>query len=333
MKDTVSPHVSIIVPVYNASATLCRCIDSILSQTYTDFELLLINDGSKDCSGVICDEYAVKDSRVQVFHKENGGVSSARNVGLDNAKGKWIAFVDSDDWISDCYLENLYKHTSTDLDLIVSFPTYIYNDGSSKTPKYKEKRVCEHNFEEIFVEHSMHQNTSPWCKLFRKQLIEENKIRFCEEMHIGEDLLFLYNFMLASIRIYISSGTYYMYSYDIATSLTKRVNSFKSEYAGYINIKQIVNELITVRNIKSPASLQRLDWVIGFYTRNVLNALYHDNTIGQKWRLKILKDMGMEPYIKCLNITARKERFLILLLKHRLYFFYDLVRTFAAKLK
>ena len=89
--------VTIIVPVYNAEKYLHKCIDSILTQTYTDFELLLINDGSKDNSGTICNEYAMKDSRIRVFHKENAGVSKARNMGLDNAKGEWITFVDSDD--------------------------------------------------------------------------------------------------------------------------------------------------------------------------------------------------------------------------------------------
>ena len=88
--------VSIIVPVYNTEKFLHRCIDSILAQTYTDFELLLIDDGSKDSSGTICDEYAAQDARVRVFHKENGGVSSARNLGLDNARGEWVTFVDSD---------------------------------------------------------------------------------------------------------------------------------------------------------------------------------------------------------------------------------------------
>ena len=92
--------VSIIVPVYNAQRTLKRCIVSILNQTYPHIELVLINDGSKDKSGIICDEYARKDSRVKVIHKENGGVSSARNLGMDNATGKYFLFVDSDDWIS-----------------------------------------------------------------------------------------------------------------------------------------------------------------------------------------------------------------------------------------
>ena len=101
--------VSIIVPVYNAERYLHRCIDSVLAQTYTNFELLLINDGSKDNSGEICDKYAVKDSRIRVFHKENGGVSSARNMGIDEAKGEWLSFIDSDDWIEPTMYEKMLQ--------------------------------------------------------------------------------------------------------------------------------------------------------------------------------------------------------------------------------
>ena len=96
----MKPMVSIIVPVYNTEQYLRRCIDSIVNQEYTDFELLLIDDGSKDSSGVICDEYAEKDARVRVIHKENSGVSDSRNCALDHAKGKYIQFLDSDDWIT-----------------------------------------------------------------------------------------------------------------------------------------------------------------------------------------------------------------------------------------
>lgn len=101
------PLISIIVPVYNAEQYLPRCIDSILAQTFTDFELLLIDDGSTDSSGKICVEYAGKDFRIRVFHKENGGVSSARNVGLDKARGEWVCFADSDDKMSETYVINL----------------------------------------------------------------------------------------------------------------------------------------------------------------------------------------------------------------------------------
>ena len=93
------PKISVIVPVYNTEKYLHRCIDSVLAQTFTDWELLLIDDGSKDTSGSICDKYAAKDKRIRVFHKENGGVSSARNLGRDYAQGEWVTFVDSDDYI------------------------------------------------------------------------------------------------------------------------------------------------------------------------------------------------------------------------------------------
>ena len=324
--------ISVIVPVYNAEKYLHRCIDSILAQTFTDFELLLVDDGAKDRSGEICDDYAIKDSRVKVFHKENGGVSSARNVGLDNAKGDWISYIDSDDWIAKEYLSNLWNHAKTGVDLVVSFPTYIYSDGTSRRPQYSPKFVDEHNFEDIFVEHSMHQNTSPWSKLFKRAIIESGNIRFCEDMYIGEDLLFLYTYMLHTVNIYISSDNDYFYSYDLETSLTKRVNSYKSEFAGYTNIKLIIEELIKKREIKSKDSLKRLGWVIGYYTRNVLNSLYHDSTLIRKQRLAALKDLDIEPYFKYLHIPAKKERILIFLLKNRLYTLYDLVRMAVVKL-
>lgn len=101
--------ISIIVPVYNVEKYLNRCLDSILNQTFTDFELILVDDGSTDNSGIICDEYKTKDNRIKVIHKENGGLSSARNAGLDIARGRYIGFVDSDDFISKDMYQILYN--------------------------------------------------------------------------------------------------------------------------------------------------------------------------------------------------------------------------------
>lgn len=118
------PLVSIIVPIYNAEKTLRRCIDSILSQTFSDWELLMIDDGSTDQSGTICDQYAIKDKRIKVFHKKNGGVSSARNLGLDNARGEWITFVDADDQIISNSLNYFFYIDITD-DLFFSLFIFI----------------------------------------------------------------------------------------------------------------------------------------------------------------------------------------------------------------
>ena len=99
-----TPLISIIIPVFNSEKCLKRCVDSILSQTFVDFELILVDDGSSDLTFKICEEYRLSDTRIRVFHKENGGVSIARNFGLNQAKGKWIGFIDSDDWIEkECF--------------------------------------------------------------------------------------------------------------------------------------------------------------------------------------------------------------------------------------
>ena len=126
------PFISVIVPVFNAEKSLHRCVDSILTQKYTDFELLLINDGSTDSSGAICDRYAAKDSRVRVFHKENGGASSARNLGLDNARGEWITFCDSDDFVDKDWLKNYIDNSDGKCDLVVQ-TIIILNNGYNET--------------------------------------------------------------------------------------------------------------------------------------------------------------------------------------------------------
>lgn len=130
----MQPAFSIIVPVYNAESTLQRCVDSILAQTFEDFELILINDGSKDQSGDICDEYAAKDSRVKTVHKTNGGVSSARNAGLRIAQGEYIAFIDSDDYIDNDYLLG-FKHY--DADLIISGAKLISINNNWGVQRFK----------------------------------------------------------------------------------------------------------------------------------------------------------------------------------------------------
>ena len=186
--------ISIIVPVYNAEEYLHRCIDSILAQTFTDFELLLINDGSKDNSGVICDEYAALDNRVRVFHKENGGVSSARNMGLDNAKGEWITFVDSDDWlVHNIYEKMLHKLLEENADLCLC-DINMYWGG--------ESFVCENclsisGIKNLDVYEYINSSWNSSSNIVaRRDLFESLKLRFpvdvayCEDFHLTLRLLF-----------------------------------------------------------------------------------------------------------------------------------------------
>ena len=124
------PLISIIMPVYNAEQYLASSIESLLAQTVKDFELLLINDGSKDGSLAICREYEARDSRIRVFDKPNGGVSSARNMGLDEAKGEWLMFVDSDDWLTENTLELCLEHTP-EYDVICFAFRLLFKDKTS----------------------------------------------------------------------------------------------------------------------------------------------------------------------------------------------------------
>lgn len=330
MKGNQVPLVSIIVPVYNAGKYLNRCIDSILSQTMTDFELLLIDDGSKDNSGRICDEYAEKDARVRVFHKPNGGVSSARNLGLDNAKGKWITFVDADDRCSCNYLEHLLSKVD-DTDLIISYAVICDSTGE-KAEVYPEYRVNATNFERLFVDSDMHWHTSPWAKLYRASIIYENSLRFNEMMHIGEDADFLFSFMLITDKIYVSSDTDYYYTCDVSGSLTKRINTIDSELASYRTILCLVNRIIQQKDIKDNRSLDNLGWLVASYVRRVLNSLYYNDAQSYQ-RIDLIKSLDIDSYIRYSKNALWKEQVGRVLLYFGQYRLYDLMRQFVATRK
>lgn len=203
--------ISVIVPVYNTEKYLDRCIQSILAQTYTNFELLLIDDGSTDSSGAICEKYAESDSRIRVFHKENGGVSSARNMGLDNAKGEWVTFIDSDDTIKEDFLKNLLPKQNEDFVMDSS------DERSASLPdgSYVGKEM-------IKVVLSGWQILCPWGKMFKKSIVSKNKIRFDESGCLGEDTLFNLRYLVYADSLRTMTRSYYNYNNDNEGSLSKK---------------------------------------------------------------------------------------------------------------
>ena len=200
----MSPKISIIVPVYKAEKYLHRCVDSILAQTFTDFELLLVDDGSPDSSGTICDRYAAADPRVHVFHKPNGGVSSARNLGIDNARGEWITFVDADDFISPSYC-NIDLSTNCDIIITDYKISEVDNTITDSTPFVG-------NISDGII-HFLKENLQylllrvPWGKLIRRTAIGD--IRFTPSQRIGEDTVFMFNLLTATKSISINHGSCY----------------------------------------------------------------------------------------------------------------------------
>lgn len=212
MSDPSKYKISVIVPVYNVEKYLPKCIESILAQTYTNFELLLIDDGSPDRSGAICDEYAKRDSRIRVFHKENGGVSSSRNMGLDYSYGEWITFVDSDDTIDNATLQKGYDCISNavkDVDLIQfgsseSTISYTLTDKQSAISSGKLRVNACANF-------------------FKNSIIKKHSIRFIEGLRLGEDQLFTFTYIhFCEFCMRIPTKLYHYR--QIATSSTHNLN-------------------------------------------------------------------------------------------------------------
>ena len=327
---SIQDLISIIVPIYNAEKHLHRCIDSILAQTFTDFELLLIDDGSTDSSGAICDEYAQKDSRIRVFHKVNGGVSSARNLGLDNAGGEWITFVDADDSIKPEYLRNLLGHTHTGADLIFSYAEFNYANGDKQKESYPKQIITDENFHIAFTEHELNWHTSPWSKLFKAELC--SKQRFMLGMPIGEDLVFLYAYMQKCNKIFFSSDTDYCYTVDTQASLTKRTHNVRVEYFVYSQVTLAVEKLVKEKNITHPVAINKTNWIIASYTRRVLNSLYI-STLAKENRLSYISNLNIPIYTKHIGKTSFCENIYIHLLKLKCYSLYDCLRFFIAHLK
>lgn len=194
-----TPMVSIIVPVYNASKTLRRCVDSVLKQEYADFELFLVDDGSQDDSGTICDEYAGKDPRVRVIHKANAGVSAARNDALDQARGEYLQFLDSDDWLSPDATRLLVRTAQeTQCDLVIADFYRVSGERVSHKGEIDEEGVMSR---ETFAAYMMENPADYyygvlWNKLFCRKIVEEYRLRMNEDLRWCEDFLFNLEYIL-----------------------------------------------------------------------------------------------------------------------------------------
>ena len=229
------PVVSIIIPVYNTVKYLSRCFNSVLVQTFADFECLLIENGSSDNSGNLCDNYAARDSRIKVVHQEGKGVSFARNTGLDMASGQWIVFVDSDDWIEPNLLEVALK-TAQEYPADIIQWNYI-SEGGKQIKKSKQLQAG------IFA-------VSPdielpgwfamiWSRMYSRALIEENRIRFDTELFFGEDGLFSVQTLASAKTIWNTDKELYHY-----------VNRSDS-IINTMDIKAVNNKILAARKIEA----------------------------------------------------------------------------------
>lgn len=220
------PKISIIIPAYNAEKTLRRCIDSVLTQSYKNFEVIIVNDGSKDSTGNICDEYSNTDNRISVIHQENKGVSTARNVGINNSTGTWITFLDADDFIE--------KETFSDITAAINqFPQNdIYQQQDLNVSQYEFFKTANKpsfiNYDLNDVEFIKRFKGQVFNYIFRLKLIKENRIKFPTDLKYAEDVYFIFEYLKFCKTITVISNQNYIYN-DLnisATSYISQNNNF-----------------------------------------------------------------------------------------------------------
>lgn len=232
---------SVIVPVYNVEKYIFSCVESVLCQTYRDFELILVDDGSTDCSSSLCDEYARKDSRVKVIHKANGGQSTARNLGLDHACGEYICFLDSDDfYTTPCFLEQIAQAAESGVDVIIFRYQKFYENGQIDSCGISMADLHDMEKPEL-LETLVKRDAffcSCWSKSIRASVLKENHIRFDEELSC-EDMDWYYKVLCHTNRLRVVDEAYVSYR--------QRANSVTSVF----RVKTVEDYLWTLRKWRS----------------------------------------------------------------------------------
>lgn len=246
---------SIIIPVYKVEKYLNQCVDSVLSQTFNDYEIILVDDGSPDNSPLICDEYSASNSRVKVIHKPNGGLSSARNAGLDIAKGKYIIFLDSDDYWCDCYcLEKLNSELKNgEIDIIIFGMKKYYQIDD----KFGGERIPEMSGRDVFdnekITYILMQNNEyvacAWDKVIKRSLIEKSGLRFVEGQ-LSEDIEWCAKLLLLNPVIRTVPECFYVYRQQNSNSITNNIERRNLE-----NICDIVTRYADIGKEKNNVAL------------------------------------------------------------------------------
>jgi len=287
----IHPKISVIIPVYNVEKYLRDCIESVLSQTFTDFELLLIDDGSQDKSGKVCDDYATKDKRIKVFHKKNEGANLARKYGVEKAEGEYISFVDSDDTIFPNALELLVNRLEKEkLDIVLGAANAFYKDGHFESNFHKFEGIYS-NVE--YVKLILHSSCyfSPYARLFKTSLFDKNTFDLEPEIKINEDKYMNICLGLNARKIGIYNIIIYNYLYNpLSTGKSTKVLNFDPFEKLFNHIRLVINEANLNEELKNCISLNELSTIIPYCIndRNIMEEnLYVKKVIEDTKRIKL----------------------------------------------
>ena len=298
--------ISIIVPVYKVEKYLCECVDSILAQTYENFELILVDDGSPDNSGKICDKYAEKDKRIKVIHKENAGVSSARNTGLDNANGEYITFIDSDDIVDKKYLELMQqKLAETNSDMCFChfdrFDEMGPKENKEYIPEYLEVDFQKPefvNFASAFFNLKKNVFGSSCRVLYRSTAIN---VRFNTSLIFCEDLVFILNVLLNASSFCSIDNVLYHYR----TNMSSALNNYKKNFlSNQLALKKEITLVLNNFDGKQTAEVIRPYFALQCYYLFSNEIKFRKSNFDYKENLRKIRNSELYQYFKL--FSARK---------------------------
>ena len=302
--------VSIIVPVFNSGNYLSACIDSILVQSYQDFELILVDDGSTDDSGAICDDYQGKDNRIKVFHTHNHGVSHARNYGINEAVGEYLTFIDSDDFIDANYLESYIKYKEYDC-VIGSYQTFPV--VHKRTHKEMDFDTSDKDLTSL-CEYIAKIDGTSCCKLYRHSIIKENHIRFNEQMRFSEDTDFCLRLFRYAKTIKTISDNSYHYRVAASNQVERKYRLSKEEInhnlsillEDYQELEKIWNAPVDHSNFRIGVACYPIENIYSLQSDEEYYGLYY-KFYYRADKEKFYKDPICSPYVR--TITAIKDHY------------------------
>lgn len=284
-------NVSIIVPIYNSDKTLRRCIESILAQNYTDFELLLIDDGSTDDSWQICEEFTTRNPRIRAIRQENGGVSNARNKGIHLSRGSYITFIDSDDYITNKYLTSFDYCGKYDFQIQGFTLTYSHsNENKAIYPSQTHECNTLDILEECEINSLIR---GPVCKLFKKEILTKNNLAFDESLSYGEDAIFVKRYLLCCTRpCRTISESNYIYTHDSDSSLTSSYHSGERLYQATLIEYQLFNKLRELNPDMSNKLVQHFKRLKAIDTYQAVRRVILDSSKGIEYKVKFIHSLS-----------------------------------------
>ncbi|GAA6428297.1 glycosyltransferase family 2 protein [Dielma fastidiosa] len=306
--------ISIIIPVYNREDKIGRCLDSILAQTFHDLEILIVDDGSTDQTLAVCESYIEKDQRIQLFQIEHRGVSAARNKGIEEASGRYLLFVDSDDCIDAEMTAALMAQVKASVLVMCGY--VLETENKAYVHVYDEKQavsLCDKKELAVFSRKSL--LNSPCNKLYEHQIIMDRQLRFKEELHCGEDLVFNMNYLLAVDQILVINQPYYHYCWG-GSSLSRTLSSNSLLYVE--QMRQEVYALLPFYHLKERDIAEIYRSILAM-NLNILDAKgFYYRLMKKDWmKEKLNEDLtALKPLLAYTSVFVRLQGWL---LEHQLY--------------